>query len=244
MSQTNTTEDAGVPTRTADRLRAGIGVLKRGLIETWLVAFAVVSVVGYGVRDGFQRRPAVGVIYTATVALGLFGAVVGVGRLFDVSLIGPVGVGVAGGIVVGSTACSLVLDDTADRDYRHQVASRLPVDTGGSTNARASAGASPTAAETEEPAEPPADGDEPGSPRDESNSDGQTGGKTTGVTMTDERTAAVARIVRTPARTTSAAPTVHRGPMGCPASTSRNRRISTSTTWPASTTSSGNSTSA
>ncbi|ERH01956.1 MAG: ATPase of the AAA+ class [Halonotius sp. J07HN6] len=173
MSQTNTTEDAGVPTRTADRLRAGIGVLKRGLIEMWLVAFAVVSVVGYGVRDGFQRRPAVGVIYTATVALGLFGAVVGVGRLFDVSLIGPVGVGVAGGIVVGSTACSLVLDDTADRDYRHQVASRLPVDTGGSTNARASAGASPTAAETEEPAEPPADGDGPGSPRDESDSDGR-----------------------------------------------------------------------
>ena len=171
MSQTNTTEDAGVPTRTAERLRAGIGVLKRGLIETWLVAFGVVSVVGYGVRDGFQRRPAVGVIYTATVALGLFGAVVGIGRLLDVSLLGPIGVAIAGGIVVGSTACSLVLDDTTDRDYRHHVASRLPVDTGGSPDATAGAGATPTAAETEEPAEPPADGDGPESPRDEPDGD-------------------------------------------------------------------------
>ena len=64
MSQTDSPDDVGLSTRAAASTRASVRTLRDGLVEAWLVAFGVVSVVGYGVRDGFQRRPAVGVIYT------------------------------------------------------------------------------------------------------------------------------------------------------------------------------------
>lgn len=174
MSQTDSTDDVGLRTRTADRLRTGVRTLTRGLVETWLVVFGVCSVIGYGVRDGFHRRPAVGVIYTATVFGVLFGGVVGAGRLVDVSLLTPVGGAVAGGIVVASTACSLVLDDTANRDYRHHVASRLPVDTSSGTDATANTEATAAAAETDDVVDAEADTESPASPpSDERDPDGR-----------------------------------------------------------------------
>lgn len=168
MSQTDSADDRGRRQRLAARTRASIRTLKHGFVEAWLVAFGTVSVVGYGVRDGFHRRPAVGLIYTAAVFLGLFGGIVGTGMLLDVTLATPLGVALAGGLVVGSTACSLVLDDTANRDYRQHVAHRLPFDTGEHTETARNTDAAPATAETEATDREATDTEQSESPPDDS----------------------------------------------------------------------------
>jgi len=149
MSQTDSTDDAGAQGRTVVRLRTGLGAVKVAVVELWLVAFGLFSTVGYGVRDGFDRRPAVGVIYTAIVTLASFGAVAGGGTLLGVDLLGPRGVAAAVGFVTASTAGSVVLTDTANRDYRGYAARRLSLGTAADPTDKQQAATDAEAASTE-----------------------------------------------------------------------------------------------
>ena len=106
------------------RYRQGI----RRATELWLVAVGLWSTVGYGVRDAFSRRPAVGIIYTIVVVLGIGGAVAAGAVLLRYPPLSAIGVGglTAGGLILASAAGSVALDDTAHRDYRPHIVASIP----------------------------------------------------------------------------------------------------------------------
>ena len=100
----------------------------RRVTELWLVAVGLWSTVGYGVRDAFSRRPAVGIIYTTVVVLGVGGAVAAAALILRYPPLSAIGLGglAAGGLILASTAGSLTLDDTAHRDYRPHIVASIP----------------------------------------------------------------------------------------------------------------------
>ncbi|TQQ81578.1 ATP-binding protein [Halonotius roseus] len=124
MSQQEPDGDATADSPTEPRHRLFI----RRATELWLVAVGLWSTVGYGVRDAFSRRPAVGVIYTTVVVLGIGGAVAATAVVLQYPPLVAVGLGglAAGGLVLASTAGSLTLDDTAHRDYRPHIVTSIP----------------------------------------------------------------------------------------------------------------------
>lgn len=103
-------------------------LLMLGVVEAWLVFVGLCSTVGYGVRDAFSRRPAVGVIYTAVVGFGVGGGVAAAAIFFRYPPLPAVGIGgvAAGGFILASTAGSLALDDTSHRDYRAHIVASVP----------------------------------------------------------------------------------------------------------------------
>ena len=124
MSQQEPDGDATTDSPTSPRHQLFI----RRVTEWWLVAAGLWSTVGYGVRDAFSRRPAVGIIYTAVVVLGIGGAVAAAAAVFRYPPLSAVGLGglAAGGLILASTAGSLTLDDTAHRDYRPHIVASIP----------------------------------------------------------------------------------------------------------------------
>lgn len=124
MSQQEPDGEETTDSPTSPRHRLGI----RQATELWLVAVGLWSTVGYGVRDAFSRRPAVGIIYTAVVVLGIGGCVAAAAVVLQYPpLVAVVGGGLAaGGLILASTAGSLTLDDTAHRDYRPHIAASIP----------------------------------------------------------------------------------------------------------------------
>ena len=124
MSQQEPDGDATADSLTSPRYRLGI----RRATELWLVAVGLWSTVGYGVRDAFSRRPAVGIIYTAVVVLGIGGAVAATAVVLQYPPLSAIALGgfAAGGLILASTAGSLTLDDTAHRDYRPHIVASIP----------------------------------------------------------------------------------------------------------------------
>lgn len=120
-------EPDGEPTTdSADRPRHRL--LIRQVTELWLVAVGLCSTVGYGVRDAFSRRPAVGIIYTTVVVLGIGGGVAAAAVVLRYPPLSALGLGglAASGLILASTAGSLTLDDTAHRDYRPHIVASIP----------------------------------------------------------------------------------------------------------------------
>jgi len=120
-------EPDGEPTTdTADRPRHRLFI--RRVTELWLVAAGLCSTVGYGVRDAFSRRPAVGIIYTAVVVLGVGGGVAAAAVVLQYPPLSALGLGglAASGLILASTAGSLTLDDTTHRDYRPHIVASIP----------------------------------------------------------------------------------------------------------------------
>jgi len=124
MSHQESDGEATTDTQNVPRRRLLVG----SLIEGWLVTVGLCSTLGYGVRDAFSRRLAVGVIYTAVVVVGVGGGVTAVAILFEYPPLPAVGIGgiAAGGLILASTAGSLALDDTARRDYRAHIVATVP----------------------------------------------------------------------------------------------------------------------
>ena len=124
MSHQESNGEATADTQDVPRHR----LLIRNLIEAWLLAVGLCSTLGYGVRDAFNRRLAVGIIYTAVVVVGVCGGVTAVAILFEYPPLPAVGVGgvAAGGLILASIGGSLVLDDTARRDYRSHLVASVP----------------------------------------------------------------------------------------------------------------------
>jgi AAA+ superfamily predicted ATPase len=131
------------------------------LTEVWLVVAGLCSTVGYGVRDAFSRRPAVGVIYTAVVGVSVGGGVAAAAVVLQVAPLPAVGLGggVAAGLILASTAGSLALDDTAPRDYRGQIAASVPGLSPEPDRSRV-AGDSGSDADDQRPDDPPTESDE------------------------------------------------------------------------------------
>lgn len=125
MSTTDSPDDAD--THAQQRALRGIHAVKLGITEAWLIVFGLFSMVGYGVRDAFDRRFAVGVIYMGALLLVLSGSVALAGFMLGLQQFGLVGAAVAIGFVLASTLTSVALDDTANRDYRHHIARHLPI---------------------------------------------------------------------------------------------------------------------
>ncbi|RJX42655.1 hypothetical protein DM826_08125 [Halonotius aquaticus] len=124
MSHQESDGEATTDTQDVPRHR----LLIRSLIEGWLVTVGLWSTLGYGVRDAFSRRLAVGIIYTTVVVVGVGGGVAGAAILFEYPPLPAVGIGgvAAGGLILASTAGSLALDDTARRDYRAHIVASVP----------------------------------------------------------------------------------------------------------------------
>ncbi len=124
MSHQESNGEATADTQDVPRHR----LLIRNLIEAWLLAVGLCSTLGYGVRDAFNRRLAVGIIYTAVVVVGVCGGVTAVAILLEYPPLPAVGVGgvAAGGLILASIGGSLVLDDTARRDYRPHLVASVP----------------------------------------------------------------------------------------------------------------------
>jgi len=118
--------DGEQTTEPADRPRLRLFI--RRVTELWLVAVGLWSTVGYGVRDAFSRRPAVGIIYTAVVVLGIGGTVAAAAVVLQYPPLSAIGLGglAAGGLILASTAGSVTLDDTAHRDYRPHIVASIP----------------------------------------------------------------------------------------------------------------------
>jgi len=124
MSHEESDGEAATDTQEVPRHR----LLIRRLVEGWLVAIGFCSILGYGVRDAFSRRLAVGIIYTTVVVVGIGGGVAAAAILFAYPPLSAVGLGgvAAGGLILASTAGSLALDDTAGRDYRAHIVASVP----------------------------------------------------------------------------------------------------------------------
>ena len=139
MSHQESNGEVTTDTQDAPRHR----LLLLGIVEAWLVFVGLCSTVGYGVRDAFSRRPAVGAIYTTVVIIGVGGGVATTAVFLQYPPLPAVGVGAvtAGGLVLASTAGSLVLDDTTHRDYRAHTVAAVP---GLSPESRADPPVSPT----------------------------------------------------------------------------------------------------
>lgn len=140
MSTTDSPDDS--EPHPQQRARRGINAVKLGITEAWLILFGLFSMIGYGVRDAFDRRIAVGLIYTVALLLLIGGAVAVSAFMLGLQYDIIAGLAVAVAIVVASTATSVALEDTANRDYRHYIARQLSI---ADENAAASA-------ESDEPA--------------------------------------------------------------------------------------------
>ncbi|MDZ7777346.1 MAG: ATP-binding protein [Bacteroidales bacterium] len=146
----------------------------RRVTELWLVAVGLWSTVGYGVRDAFSRRPAVGIIYTTVVVLGVGGTVAAAALILRYPPLSAIGLGglAAGGLILASTAGSLTLDDTAHRDYRPHIVASIPglspdirpdrSTTAGDTAADSQSPSDNATAQADDTASNPTDGQSPG----------------------------------------------------------------------------------